>query len=62
MSGLPSNLNYTILGLEESEVFAFAVRYESILVEYVLEHACSKHGTKLLGKPNQKGEFWLVRR
>jgi len=61
MSGLPSNLNYTILGLEEYEVFAFEIDYGSILVEYVLKHTCLKHATKLLGKPDQKGEFWLVR-
>jgi len=59
MSRLPSNLNYTILGLEGSEVFAFVVHYESALAEDVLERACSKQGSK--EKPSPKGEFWLVR-
>jgi len=56
---LPSNLNYTILGLEKSEVFAFVIHYESTLAEDVLERACSKQDSK--EKPSRRGEFWLVR-
>lgn len=58
MPRLPSNLNYTILGLEESEVFAFVIHYESTLAEDVLERAFSKQGSK--ERPSLKGEYWLV--
>ena len=45
------NLNYTILGLEDFEVFPYSV-YENSLVKDILLHVCSESIST--------GEFWLV--
>jgi len=48
------NLNYTILGLEDFEVFPYSVD-ENTLVKDILLHVCSA-----CSESSSTGEFWLV--